>query len=636
MPNSVAIADAFRFITLPDGSTIAADQVGDTLTFQTSGGISITSNLATDTLTFTTASGSGNVFLATGIANSTHYVTFTAADTGEQNVYSDTTLTYNPFTNVLSASYFSGDATNLTNVPAGNLTGTIPSTVLGNSNVYIGTTSIALNRASATLTLNGVSIDGNAATATNATNAGASTTAVTSTNLAGGNNSTLLGSIPYQSNTDITSLLPPNTTTTRKFLRQTGDGTNGAVPSWDTVTATDVGLGNVTNESKATMFTSPTFTTSVDGTTSFTAFASSTTLNIGYSANGTSETYISSGNITSGTRTISLGIGGNTGSSTTIYIGSSQGPSNTYLQGNITLGYNTTSPSITINGHPTIEGVTSTGATGSGKFVFDTTPTFTTSIDGGATFAAFSSSTALTIGPTTSGTITINSGVISSGSRTINIGIGGEAGSTTNVYIGTAQGGTSNIYLQGTARLDNTEVDGNLNVNGGTITAKDAVTNRDAVALQARAGGSSSYVATFTPATLTASRTITVPDATTTIAGTDAVQTLTNKRIDSRVSSVSTTASITPDVSLYDLICVNALAETLTINAPIGTPVDGTRIMFRILDNGVSRTINWNATYTSIGVLLPATTQANKTVYVGCIYNAALTRWDVIVVLPQF
>ncbi len=636
MANSVAIADAFRFITLPDGSTIAADQVGDTLTFQTSGGISITSNLATDTLTFTTASGSGNVFLATGIANSTHYVTFTAADTGEQNVYSDTTLTYNPFTNVLSASYFSGDATNLTNVPAGNLTGTIPSTVLGNSNVYIGTTSVALNRASASLTLNGVSIDGNAATATNATNASAATAATTSTNLAGGNNSTLLGSIPYQSNTDVTSLLSPNTTTTKKFLRQTGDGTNGAVPAWDTVTATDVGLGNVTNESKATMFTTPTFTTSMDGSATFSAFASVSSLTIGYTGNTGSNTTISSGTLTTGVRNINIGIGGSVGSQTDIYIGSSQGPSNTYLQGNITLGYNTTNPSVTINGHPTIEGVTSTGATGTGKFVFDTTPTFTTSIDGSATFAAFGSSTALTIGPTTIGTITINSGIISSGSRTINIGIGGEAGSTTNVYIGTAQGGTSDIYLQGTARLDNTEVDGNLNVNGGTITAKDAVTNRDAVALQARAGGSSSYVATFTPTTLTASRTITVPDATTTIAGTDAVQTLTNKRIDSRVSSVSTTSSITPDVSLYDLICVNALAETLTINAPIGTPVDGTRIMFRILDNGVSRTINWNATYTSIGVLLPTSTQANKTVYVGCIYNAALTRWDVIVVLPQF
>jgi hypothetical protein len=43
--------------------------------------------------------------------------------------------------------------------------------------------------------------------------------------------------------------------------------TNGVVttgsysdPSWLTITATKVGLGNVTNESKATMFTSPTFT----------------------------------------------------------------------------------------------------------------------------------------------------------------------------------------------------------------------------------------------------------------------------------------------------------------------------------------------------------------------------------------
>jgi hypothetical protein len=57
-----------------------------------------------------------------------------------------------------SASYYNN---------AANLTGTIPSTVLGNSSYYIGTTSIALNRASASQTLIGVSIDGNAATVTN-------------------------------------------------------------------------------------------------------------------------------------------------------------------------------------------------------------------------------------------------------------------------------------------------------------------------------------------------------------------------------------------------------------------------------------------------------------------------------------
>lgn len=50
---------------------------------------------------------------------------------------------------------------------ASGLTGTIPSTVLGNSTVYIGTTAVALNRTSASLSLTGVSIDGNAGTVTN-------------------------------------------------------------------------------------------------------------------------------------------------------------------------------------------------------------------------------------------------------------------------------------------------------------------------------------------------------------------------------------------------------------------------------------------------------------------------------------
>lgn len=49
---------------------------------------------------------------------------------------------------------------------AANLSGTIPSTVLGNSSVYIGTTAVTLNRASANISLTGTSIDGNAGTAT--------------------------------------------------------------------------------------------------------------------------------------------------------------------------------------------------------------------------------------------------------------------------------------------------------------------------------------------------------------------------------------------------------------------------------------------------------------------------------------
>jgi hypothetical protein len=64
---------------------------------------------------------------------------------------------------------------------------------------------------------------------------GSVTSATKATNLAGGNSTTLLGSIGYQSSTDTTTLLSPNTTTTKKFLRQTGTGTNGAAPVWDTL-----------------------------------------------------------------------------------------------------------------------------------------------------------------------------------------------------------------------------------------------------------------------------------------------------------------------------------------------------------------------------------------------------------------
>lgn len=148
--------------------------------------------------------------------------------------------------------------------PAGVFNATFPAGTYtlptNDQTFYIGTTQVAINRASAALTLNGV-------------------TSEKATNIVGGNNTTLLGAIPYQSNTDATSLLSPNTTTTRNFLRMTGDGTNGTAPVWDTVTATDVGLENVTNESKTTMFTDPTFTGTVVAETVAMGISSASNLN---------------------------------------------------------------------------------------------------------------------------------------------------------------------------------------------------------------------------------------------------------------------------------------------------------------------------------------------------------------------
>jgi hypothetical protein len=106
-------------------------------------------------------------------------------------------------------------------------------------------------------------------------------------------------------------------------------------------------------------------------------------------------------------------------------------------------------------------------------------------------------------------------------------------------------------------------------------------------------------------------------------------------RIDPRVTSTATASSLTPSVATADIYAYTALASALTINAPTGTPVDGDKLMFRLLDNGTARVLTWDATYTVIGVTLPTTTTASKTTYVGCIYNANNTRWDVIAATTQ-
>jgi len=82
-------------------------------------------------------------------------------------------------------------------------------------------------------------------------------TATRATNLVGGNNTTLLGSIPYQSDTDITTLLAPNTTVDRRFLRMTGTGANGAAPVWDSMIAGDIPTLNQNTTGSAAKITTP-------------------------------------------------------------------------------------------------------------------------------------------------------------------------------------------------------------------------------------------------------------------------------------------------------------------------------------------------------------------------------------------
>jgi len=105
--------------------------------------------------------------------NAVRYPLFADQTTGNlaTTLVSSTKYNYNPSSGLLTATGFSGSGANLTSLPAGQLSGTIPSGVLGNSSLYVGTTAIALNRSSSAQSLTGVNIDGSAGSATTATTA---------------------------------------------------------------------------------------------------------------------------------------------------------------------------------------------------------------------------------------------------------------------------------------------------------------------------------------------------------------------------------------------------------------------------------------------------------------------------------
>ena len=70
--------------------------------------------------------------------------------------------------NLATANFFSGDGGNITNITLRNVTGSLPASVLSNTSINIGNTSITLSREAAAQTLEGVSIDGDANTANTA------------------------------------------------------------------------------------------------------------------------------------------------------------------------------------------------------------------------------------------------------------------------------------------------------------------------------------------------------------------------------------------------------------------------------------------------------------------------------------
>ena len=155
---------------------------------------SISANLANASITATTFVGA----LSGAATSATTAGTVTTAAQG--NITSVGTLTSLGVNGTVTAvaftantGVFTGNANGLSSLQGTNVTGTLNSTTLGNSTVYIGTTGIALNRSSASQSLTGItSIDGYAATVSSAaqgniTSVGTLTSMTSSGNVQGAN-----------------------------------------------------------------------------------------------------------------------------------------------------------------------------------------------------------------------------------------------------------------------------------------------------------------------------------------------------------------------------------------------------------------------------------------------------------------
>jgi len=119
---------------------------------------------------------------------------------------------------------------------------------------------------------------------------------------------------------------------------------------------------------------------------------------------------------------------------------------------------------------------------------------------------------------------------------------------------------------------------------------------------------------------------------------TDGTETLTNKRITPRVisaASYTTDTGTSLSVATCDQFEITAQAGDLKFNNPGGTPLGGQKLIIRIKDNGTARALTYDTQFRAMGNALPSTTVVNKTLYLGLIFNATDTKWDLVALAQE-
>jgi hypothetical protein len=388
-------------------------------------------------------------------------------------------------------------------------------------------------------------------------------TASKATNLVGGNSTTLFGSIPYQSNTDVTSMLSPNTTSTKKFLTQTGTGTNGAAPVWGTLSSSDVGLGNVENTALSTWTGSSNISTiGTIGTGTWNGSLINPTYG-GTGVNNGSKTITLGGNlVTSGAFNLTL--------TTTGLTNVTLPTSGTLATTSNNLGAFSTTTSSQLAGVLSDE-------TGSGAAVFATSPVLVTPDLGTPSAATLTNATGLPISTGVSGLGTnVATFLATPSSANLLAAITGETGTGALVF-GTSPSLTTPVLGAATATTIN-KVTITAPASGATLTIADGKT-------------------------LTASNSVT-------LAGTDAT-TMTFPSISSNMPLMKTGALTAGTTIAVDFNAANVYtltpAQTETLNASGG--ITGGYYSIIITTSGTtSRTLTFGTNFKTTATLATGTT----------------------------
>ena len=113
------------------------------------------------------------------------------------------------------------------------------------------------------------------------------------------------------------------------------------------------------------------------------------------------------------------------------------------------------------------------------------------------------------------------------------------------------------------------------------------------------------------------------------VVGDTDTQTLTNKWIKPRVTSIASSATPTINTDVCDFVDITALAAAITSMTTnlSGTPVNGQKLIIRFKDNGTARAISWGASFEACGAALPTTTVISKRLTVGLIYDTTTAKW---------